>query len=766
MVRTPLIMSLAALTAISLSTAAVAQPTSVQFYMWNPEPYGWTHDSRYMPMVRVYVDNETGADAAAAVIAEINTRLSLTTPTIQAGKICVLLQNYASDEKYYDDEVWLSFNTTCALTTTASQISVVTWHHEEEYSTQNPRNQVWFTPYNSNDSPGENLSEWMDDFLAEFGTSDPEINRFHLDVETAIAPCCAANHMQLLLLAESDPRWDTHFVPGFDYETMEDLWNAALLDWGWSSSLTVNQLINLGDTALTDSDQRAIYLWYAHVAQKARAHLLDETTFLPLLSKWPSIICSNYEDSKLDNDTDTFGWFYDWPPNPGSTPELTKTATRSFAVYNNLGFDDAPIKYPTHEASGRFFWVHTSTFANNGSPVLYSWSDNHRNPNPYTHPSAPIETQWEASLRNQRRWLEAEINSRGIGGQEAVSPWIALIGTTITFPGNYTVTLDDAVRQLSLLRQKRIENVLVWGDDETIDEDWCILDHAYRMAYSAVAAQADTADGYNLGTNSISMIEDTLRIFDGTSIVENTYNIGGEYSSPDEAYIATLQVQFTGLNNAVGCGLALDLEMSVNACDAVTTIYISDFELCVPYQPCEPQWRRVDIYNDGTYVDESITYDRVPDFTTRRRIVIPDATNLISPSSFLHLPPGSLEVRIVTMSNGQSECCETPGPSCPELEVAIDLVQLSRIPGAVGGNPCYPYCGPLFESFGEVAVGGLGGVVLADIDLSGRVTERDLDKFMDSWLEETGRAGDYIRDGIYNESDVSAFFTDYLEAME
>ena len=118
------------------------------------------------------------------------------------------------------------------------------------------------------------------------------------------------------------------------------------------------------------------------------------------------------------------------------------------------------------------------------------------------------------------------------------------------------------------------------------------------------------------------------------------------------------------------------------------------------------------------------------------------------------------------MSNGQSDCCETPGPSCPELEVAIDLVQLSRIPGAVGGNPCYPYCGPLFESFGEVAVGGLGGVVLADIDLSGRVTERDFDKFMDSWLEEAGSAGDYVRDSVYDEADVAAFLTDYIEAIQ
>ena len=98
--------------------------------------------------------------------------------------------------------------------------------------------------------------------------------------------------------------------------------------------------------------------------------------------------------------------------------------------------------------------------------------------------------------------------------------------------------------------------------------------------------------------------------------------------------------------------------------------------------------------------------------------------------------------------------------------LAIDLVQLSRIPGAVGGNPCYPYCGPLFESFGEVAVGGLGGVMLADIDLSGRVTERDFDKFMDSWLEEAGKAGDYVRDSVYDEADVSAFLTDYFEAIQ
>ncbi|MBX3410839.1 MAG: hypothetical protein KF859_13260 [Phycisphaeraceae bacterium] len=750
----------------SLSACAYAQPTNPQFYMWNPEPYGWTHDSRYMPMIRIYVENKTGDVAASEVISAINSRLGSSPPTIQAGKICVLLQNYASDEEHYDGTDWNPFNSTTALTRSADELSVPSWHLEGNEDSQNPRNQVWFKPDNSIASPGANLAEWVDDFIAEFGVYDPEINRFHLDVETAIAPCCDANHMQVLLLAESDPRWDTLPVPGFGSQTMADLWEEATIEWGLSQPTLLNDLLEVGAEALDTPVTRQVYLWYFHIAQRARAAVLNETTFLPLTAKWEEIVCSNYEDSHLDNETDTFGWFYDWPASPGPSPELTNTATRSFAVYNNLGFDNTPYApiYPTHEESGRFFWIHTSTFANHGSPVLYNWSNNHRLPNPYTHPSAPIETQWEASLRNQRRWLEAEINSRGVGGQEAVSPWIAMVGTTITFPANFTVTLDDAVRQLSLLRQKRIENVLVWGDDETIDEDWCILDHAYRMAYSAVAAQAGTDDGYDLGTNSISMIEDTLRIFDGTSIVENTYKIGGEYSNPDEAYIATLGVQFTGLNNAVGCGLALDLEMSANACDAVTTIYISDFELCIPYEQCEPQWRRVDVYNDGTYVDESITYDRVPDFTTRRRIVIPDATNLISPSSYLRLPPGSLEVRIVTMSNGQSECCETP--SCPELEVAIDLVQLSRIPGAVGGNPCYPYCGPLFESFGEVAVGGLGGVVLADIDLSGRVTERDFDKFMASWLEETGRAGDYVRDGVYDEADVSAFLTDYFEAIQ
>ncbi|MBX3383337.1 MAG: hypothetical protein KF864_07490 [Phycisphaeraceae bacterium] len=72
----------------------------------------------------------------------------------------------------------------------------------------------------------------------------------------------------------------------------------------------------------------------------------------------------------------------------------------------------------------------------------------------------------------------------------------------------------------------------------------------------------------------------------------------------------------------------------------------------------------------------------------------------------------------------------------------------------------------MFESFGEVAVGGLGGVVLADVDLSGRVTERDFDKFMDSWLQEAGSAGDYVRDSVYDEADVAAFLTDYLETLQ
>lgn len=61
---------------------------------------------------------------------------------------------------------------------------------------------------------------------------------------------------------------------------------------------------------------------------------------------------------------------------------------------------------------------------------------------------------------------------------------------------------------------------------------------------------------------------------------------------------------------------------------------------------------------------------------------------------------------------------------------------------------------------------GVGGVMLADLDLSGHVTERDFDKFMSSWLTESGRDGDYINDGLYDGADVAAFLADYLRATE
>ena len=717
--------------------------------MWSQAPAGWTHDSQFMPMVRVDVRDKTGEQAAVLVKHAIGTRMAAPNPTLEVGKIALLLQNYASDEQwYYDngtpndntDDVWVPFNSTCALTRSVDQVSMPTWNDPTDLISENPRMQVWCTNGANPPPSGGHLADWTADFLQHYEPANPVINRFHLDSEMPFAICCSANQMLLISRLPQDPRWNTLPVPGFGMMTLANLWFQETIAWGEPGLDLANSIVT--NQSAAHPLNRRVFLWYNRIAQKARAAVLGFTTFVPWTNRFPQIRHSNYEDTLADGQPDTFGWFYDWSA-VGSL-ELANTSGRGFAAFNNLGFQNAAglPKFPTYEDSGRFVLNTGHIQSNESSPVLYYWSTDHIQHDAYRVASV-METQWQASLRQQRRWLESIINTaaaQNSSPETTVSPWIPMVGTIAYFPGFYQFTRDDVSRQMSLLRSKGIRTALVWQSNEPGDpitfQYWCEFEIAERQVFTPeITSVAVTPGGGSApGTLEPKLVDDTLR--HGTPTGWHA-TVTGQASGLD--WVAGMEFEVKRLHETPGCGLRLHIECGVDRAGALTRLYLWDYTL-----PGGGNWQIISIpYGSSSTVTNAIEYV-TPDHTTRRVIDVPSGAAFVNPQ-------GHMKVRLVSTS----PYSEGDAP----LAFSVDLIQVNRIDGQFGSALCYPACG--VSDMAALAPPPEFGRSGADIDLNGVVTDHDMAIFFGG-LQQGTCAADYDQNGLVNDADFDSFTSDFI----
>lgn len=242
---------------------------------------------------------------------------------------------------------------------------------------------------------------------------------------------------------------------------------------------------------------------------------------------------SDYEDIFLRPGVIDIGWHLQDPiaqsNNDGVTnPQWSRNTLRGSPNLVNWGYDMTYLTPDSTDPNWNKRWIMPDTNDTAGnrtsaptddamsSPVLYAvgqyditsgplptsvdggnrgWWKWFQGKNPYM-PTYPLESRWQASLRYHRALLESTISSLGEanGGSPwmNVNPWIPMPGGEAwiwanSLPANlsFCVTLsrDESLRQLSLLRSKRISELMAFNPARPVQNVPC-------------PTQADSVDGY------------------------------------------------------------------------------------------------------------------------------------------------------------------------------------------------------------------------------------------------------------------------------
>lgn len=160
MIQSPSRLSAGLLVLLAGACGAMAQVTP-QCYMWEQPPIGWSHDARFISMVRVNVLDMTGTQAATAVTGQIATRL--TANTLDTGHVIILLQNFGQDAVWQDPVTNETIvNTSMSLLHSDDHMTIASWPDPDDEFSKDDRRQLWM----NNRLPV--LTSWMNDFITGF----------------------------------------------------------------------------------------------------------------------------------------------------------------------------------------------------------------------------------------------------------------------------------------------------------------------------------------------------------------------------------------------------------------------------------------------------------------------------------------------------------------------------------------------------------------------------------------------------------------------
>lgn len=312
----------------------------------------------------------------------------------------------------------------------------------------------------------------------------------------------------------NENRWNNLPVPGFGLKTLRALWQGtpnqpgvniyfgnrlyplvAGVNYNASGPNGPDAMFPDGPTP-GGNDNRAVYMWYAGICQKALSHAHTSSVIDVMKSKWSGIKGGNYEQMTISPGQYDFGWHQ---PVPASG-----TAPSNFARVGQRGYKDSGqhgYNLQTLSSGPEYQWLNYNESERIGdfsSPVLYAvgstnvstapgyWGSYLQN-DPYL-PGYPLDDRWPASMRWHRWTLESIIASEGERGNSSpwltVAPWIPTPGNngTIQSAAPYTMTADDTNRQLALLRSKAIPELLVFNPRPGPD-GYADFEKLYRQVY-------------------------------------------------------------------------------------------------------------------------------------------------------------------------------------------------------------------------------------------------------------------------------------------
>lgn len=592
------------------------------------------------------------------------------------------------------------------------------------------------------------VTDWMDDFCREFKALLP-VNqrpvRFHFDSENSLIGCCDVDPMRIIdavvrQVDNGNSRWNSSPVPGSALSpggprrTMAEQYDGARIKWGFPA----DPLHAFNPDLTCDHDyNRAFYLWYHGVCQRAMDAAMNEAAYKVIKEYWPDCLVSNYEDINADGKEDTFGWYYGKDRvthAPGVVVQSVRGQTPRAPSGNENTWGDMVDPQGNQSlwfvtgatASGDFsapvLYTHHPSFAAIPDPGLCCECMNNTFVNPYLSPYLDQNklSIYDTSLFIHRRTIEGIINSPG-GNPAKIAPWVLGIGEVSDQNHCHLVTPDHFVNQLAMCRAKKIRELLLYF--QGTGANWEFIKSAIDAVYTPQLYWVSAG----LGTPTTGMELDRIRYTLRQSETEGPETMEFESERVNDSDLVTLIASFSFPVAEPVAQLQLNLECDVTDPNVQGKIFAFD----------GTGWNQFQIDDFPSPSDDFGFFAPVDPinglwYQTRRTFYLtPQNTTYIWSDGVTK----QLVIQIVLRRSHNPLVTNPFGAS-------FDLVQVVAQQATQASD--------------STSVDTLG----ADFDFSGTVGFEDLTAFYDAWLSQSP-AADSNCDGVVDTDDLAAFLVKY-----
>jgi hypothetical protein len=509
----PVVVSAAAM----LSPIADAQTLIVpKGFMWSPAippGFNYLNDPNIKPMVHINlayniyynVPNETpgwfNPDQEPFKTGRWAANYSVTLG-LQAGEVCVMIQNWARDDGACDSPQGVpepDFNANMFRSADRILPEALEWEAYVDGGFPGPR-----TPNNSNgrtaryyrhcflsnananpNNPNVHpLRDWTRQFLLGYKhqmSLDPTIPRpdkFYFDSEPILQPHEGHNSVAMLRrLAENSTIWETWPVPGFN-QTLKQMYDAKVADsaYNWPADapnlpsgrgILHPTLGMIGDSHGYQVRNLSFQVWWSEICYRAQDEVMKFSGYDPIHDPnygWAdmngneyAVKVGNYHDFMADggatlpnNQPERIGWFQDRPTNDNSLfyprDYITTSVAREYLPRFSLHRVEGGYQF-FGKGDQRFLGIRQWSSGQVDSPSLYAGKGgllgDTQQKDYYLEGNPLNATQWDANRRNSRRLVETSINSNGGGKSHRMVPWLNMSGTDDSDPSNPNPNVDE-----------------------------------------------------------------------------------------------------------------------------------------------------------------------------------------------------------------------------------------------------------------------------------------------------------------------------------
>ena len=779
-----------------VASCAIAQSQAIrpQYYSWEKHPVlesdpgdpdFFEYDGRFCAMVRVYIDsgmpNATSAQQAAiATKNEILTRMSEGTGTIDLQNLAITIHNLGG---FTGGQVPLAYQDVNFSFLRASDAAPTFLGFNSEDPPLYRQYQPWMGTavgeYRLNEQTQEmewregDVYDWVkaycDHLKIQLASAELDCApiRFHFDFEgNLFGESWNSAIVRQMIACERDYRWDSAEVPGFDGQTMEQLWHAAQNEYGWTNQgmyVTLESVLFPSFDAHVEANN-PYATWWLKITGQALNAAFKRCVQDPIKASWPNaeVLVSNYGHTNADMAVDTFGYRKVTDPGAQTLSQYQQTLNRidSNVFFRGVYSQDDRGAYPRYVALSStggpplmFQMGGGQNLLDFDAPVLYypngsgpagkiaQYQLQDRLYEPRDSNDDPVlETVAQSVERTHRHNLESIINTP-TRAENGVTPWIEFPGvhwidTSATLSG-----IEQTRRQLALFRSKDIREVILWSNKQGPGQRgtpsaWNAVKRADAQVFTSSYVQyyvtAGSDETPNINPGDPTPLSNTLRnatpTIDITSQqLDSNYDLTEIVVVIDDIYPEEL-----------GHNGRLLLECQVEPVDPDELTDAEAWQAGITgkifiWRPGSADWAPLDSVNDAGNKGDYHFY--VPDNSTRREWPVgwdpsPDPLCEYLDESC----QGAMAIKFVHIA-----------PATTSGFVSkYDLVQFYQV------DDIAQWSSSVLSGFSEEPY------LSADFNYDGVQDSTDADLFTAAWTNNERRA-DYNGDGVVNSTDLAQF---------